>query len=203
MGFFKIHRFMRLVPVLLVGIVLLTLPACQTLREVSALRDVQFRLDAARNVSLAGVSLDRVQRYEDLTVVDVLRLTNAATQRRMPLEFTLMVGASNPTMNPAARVIAFDWTLLLENRETISGRFNEEVYIPSGATRQIPLTISLDLVQFFGNNLQELADLGLAIAGEQGVTSRIALRATPTLQTPIGPVRYPEPIMIVNRQIGR
>lgn len=203
MGFLKIHRFTRLLPVLLAGIVLLTLPSCQTLREVSALRDVQFRLDAARNVALAGVSLDRVQRYEDLTVVDVLRLTNAASQRRMPLEFTLMVGASNPTMNPAARVVAFDWTLLLENRETISGRFNEEVYIPSGATRQIPLAISLDLVQFFGNNLRELADLGLAIAGEEGVTSRIALRATPTLQTPIGPVRYPEPIMIVNRQVGR
>ena len=32
--------------------------------------------------------------------------------------------------------------------------------------------------------------------------TRIALRATPTIDTALGPIRYPQPITIVSRQVG-
>ncbi|NBB73682.1 MAG: hypothetical protein GVY35_08395, partial [Bacteroidetes bacterium] len=78
---------------LLIGVVS---TGCQTLREVTNLRKVQFRIDRVADAQLAGVSLDRVQSYEDLRATDILQLTRAAASGDMPLAFTIMVEAQNP-----------------------------------------------------------------------------------------------------------
>jgi hypothetical protein len=48
-----------------------------------------------------------------------------------------------------------------------------------------------------------MIDLALAVAGAGGEPTRVSLRALPTIQTSIGPIRYPQPIIIVSREIGR
>jgi protein involved in polysaccharide export with SLBB domain len=59
----------------------------------------------------------------------------------------------------------------------------------------------LDLYDFFSGRAEDLFGLALAATGAGGQTMNIALRATPTIQTPIGPIRYPSPITIVHRDV--
>ena len=100
----------------------LALPACTTLQQMAALKDVKFDLDGVAQPFLAGVDLQRVRGYNDLRPTDLLRLTNAISSRKLSLTFTLLVGAENPADNPVtARMLQLDWTLFLEDRETISG----------------------------------------------------------------------------------
>ena len=66
----------------------------------------------------------------------------------------------------------------------------------------MPVQINLDLVQFFGRNARELVDVALALTGPEGVSSRVRLVARPSIQTPLGALRYPRPITIVNRDVG-
>ena len=119
----------------------------------------------------------------------------------MPLSFTLNVGASNPAANSVnARLVQLDWTLLLDNTETISGIFNDERVIPPGSEVVLPISMELDLVRFFGRNAQDLVELAAAVAG-QG-TKEIALRARPTVTTPLGPITYPSEITILRQDVG-
>lgn len=179
------------------------LAGCQTLREVANLRKVQFAIDRVAEPQLAGVALNRVDSYRDLSASDVLRLTRAAASGEMPLTFTLMLDAENPADNSvAARLVTMDWTLLLDETETIRGRFEDTVRLEPGAPTTIPIPIELDLVRFFGDNARDLIDLALAVAGE-GDPKTVTLRATPTIDTVLGPMRYPEPITIVRRDVGR
>ncbi len=182
----------------------LALPACTTLQEIGALRQVRFDLDGVASPLLAGVNLERVRSYSDLRPTDVLRLTEAVSRRQLPLTFTLLVGAENPADNKvAARMVQMDWTLFLENRETISGVVNREIALAPGSPQQIPVEVSVDLINFFGNNLRDLVELALAVSGQEGgAPKNVMLRATPTISTPIGPIRYPEPITIVSRTVG-
>ncbi len=193
----------RLLPLLAVLFVA-TLPlGCTTLQQVANLRSVKFDLDSASDVTLAGVRMDRIRSYNDLGPLDIARLGAAVLTREAPLALTLNVGANNPGDNPVgARVVAFDWTLMLDDKETVSGAFNEEVFIGAGQRATIPLQIRLDLFQFFGNNTRQLVDLASAIAGQDGVSTRVKLIARPSINTPVGPIRYPTPITILSRSVG-
>lgn len=179
----------------------LALGSCATLQEIANLRNVDFDIDRVSNANLAGVNVQRLQSYDDLSGGDVARLAAAIARGEAPLSFTLHVGAENPATNSvAARLVQLDWTLFLDETETISGIFNDERVIAPGAKVDIPITMELDLVRFVGRNIQDIVELAAAVSG-QG-TKEIALRARPTVTTPIGPITYPSDITIVRRDVG-
>lgn len=176
--------------------------SCQTLREVANLRDVQFRIDRTSEGQLAGINLDRLDSYRDLSGTDVARLSSSLSRGELPLSFTLHLEATNPESNNVnARLTEMDWTLLLDDQETISGEFNREVVLSPGTPEDIPLGIKLDLVEFFDDNLQRLVNLAASVGG-QGPPTNVKLRMQPTVQTPIGPMKYPEPITVASRDVG-
>lgn len=182
---------------------LLALGGCTQLQQFQALRDVDFALDGVQQANLAGVDLSGIQRSSDVRPTDLLRLGQAASSGSLPLSFDLMVGADNPNTNTTARMLELDWTLFLQDRETVSGVFNRQVVLPAGQRSVVPISIQLDLVDFFGNNVGELLNIATALAGQQTPgPSEIRLVATPTIQTPIGPIRYPNPITIVSTAVG-
>jgi hypothetical protein len=184
-------------------LVLPALTGCQSLREISSLRQVDFALDRVSGAQLAGIDLERVRSYNDLTGSDLLRIGRAVSRNEMPFQFTVHVSANNPEENQRpARMVAFDWTLLLDEQETIAGTFNETVRLPAGEVVDVPLRMELDLLNFFERSSRDLVALALAVAGAEGASSRIQLRARPSIDTPIGPIRYPNDITIVSRDVG-
>jgi hypothetical protein len=196
---------MRILSRTLVYSVLLTLPlvsgSCTALQEIANLRNVDFAIENVTGTNLAGVNVQDVRSYNDLGGGEVARLLAALAGGEMPLSFTLNVGASNPAANSVnARLVQLDWTLLLDNTETISGIFNDERVIPPGSEVVLPISMELDLVRFFGRNAQDLVELAAAVAG-QG-TKEIALRARPTVTTPLGPITYPSEITILRQDVG-
>jgi hypothetical protein len=179
-----------------------SLVSCQSLREVANLKDVRFRIDRATDAELAGIRLADVRSYEDLGGADVARLAAAMSRGELPLSFTLQVEAENPPSNSVnARLTKMDWTLLLDENETISGVFDREVVLPPGEPTEVPLEIKLDLLEFFDQNLQGLADLATAVGGD-GPPSNVQLRVRPTVRTPLGEMKYPTPITVVNEEVG-
>lgn len=189
--------------VILACLSIILLPGCATLQEVANLRKVEFGIDALTGLRIAGVEARGLASYEDLGALDVVRIGAAVGRGELPVSFTLDVLADNPAENGVnARMVAMDWTLLLEDRETISGIFEDEVVIAPGETRLIPIRIELDLVQFFDGNARDLVDIALSLVGEEGEAKNVSLRAVPTIQTPLGPLRYPEPITIVSTSTG-
>ena len=203
-----VWRYSLTIPGFLLAIVIAStisgqLSGCTTLREIAALRQVAFTLDRVDEIELGGVRLDNIRNYDDLSFVELARLGAMLAREEMPLTFNLDIGALNPPDNKvSARLVRFDWTLFIEDRETVSGVFDDEINLAPGTPETIPLRIELDLLEFFGSNLTELAELGLAIADQGGEPKNISITATPTIDTAVGPIRYPEPIRIVSRTFG-
>ncbi|TVP55068.1 MAG: hypothetical protein EA351_11890 [Gemmatimonadales bacterium] len=181
--------------VMVVALVLI-LPSCATLQSILALGQVDFSLDRVHQVSLAGVSLDGVRGYEDLGARDILRLGLALSDRRLPLELTIDLRADNPADNPEARLVAMDWTLFLENRETVSGGLGEAVRMASGEATTVPVEARLDLLEFFDGRLEDLVNLAASLAGVEGAPVQLRMEVLPTIETSLGPIRYPRPIVL-------
>lgn len=175
---------------------LLLIPGCATLQSIAALSQVRFDLDGVSGVRLAGVDLERIRSYEDLSLVDAGRIGAAVVSRRLPLEATFQVGARNPEENPEARLLALDWTLFLRDRETVSGGVDQELLLPSGIRTEVPVRVSLDLMEFFEGSTRDLVDLALALVGAGEEPVEVRLDAVPTVQTALGPIRYPRPLSL-------
>ncbi len=182
---------------------LVLIGGCATLQQLAALRSVDFALDRVAQLSLAGIDLDQKRSYDDFGITDVARLTLALSRNELPLSFDLLVRGENPASNGTeARLMRFAWTLLLEDRETISGVFEDEVIFAPGMPTTFPLTIQLDLLEFFEGSASDLGELALSLAGEGGSPKNVALRAVPTISTALGPIQYPGTITILSAEVG-
>jgi hypothetical protein len=187
----------------LLAIAVVALTGCATLQQIAALRDVDFEVDRLSDVRLAGVDIARVTSFSQLSAADVARLASAVSQRTLPMEFRLHLTATNPADNTVdARLVRMDWTLLLQDRETLSGVFADETLLRRGVATDVPIGISLDLTDFFQGSAQDLFNLARSLANPGGPPTQVTLRATPTVDTAIGPIRYPGPITIVSRDVG-
>jgi hypothetical protein len=179
------------------------LGACATVQQVLALRNVDFTVDRVANVRLAGVPLDRVRSFSDVGLVDAGRIAAAAARGDLRLDLDLHLTAENPADNSVdARLVRMDWTLLLQGRETVSGVFADETLLRRGEPTDVPIAMSLNLVDFFEGSAQDLVELALSLTGQGGAPKEVTLRATPVVDTALGPIRYPRPITIVSREVG-
>jgi hypothetical protein len=177
---------------------------CATLQQLVALRNVDFALDRVSDPRLAGIDLGKIRSFDDLTVMDAGNLALSVSRNELPLDFRVHLTAENPADNRTeARLVRMDWTLLLQGRETVSGVFDEETLLPPGEPRDVPLTIRLDLMEFFEGSAQDLLELALSIADQGGAPKEITVTASPTIQTPLGPMQYPRPITILSREVGQ
>ena len=176
---------------------------CATLSQVAALRQVEFRLDRASGASLAGVALEGKDSYSDLGAVELARLVAAVTTKTVPLTMTVHVEGTNPASNNVtARLLEMDWTLFVDDVETVSGSLDRQFQFAPGQPTDVPIAVELDLWDFFGGRAEDLFDIALGASGAGWRKLDLALRATPTIDTPLGPIRYPTPITIVHKEVS-
>jgi hypothetical protein len=179
------------------------LAGCATLQQIASLRHVSFALAGVRDGRLAGVRLERIASYRDLSATEVGRIALAVAGNRVPLSFTVNVRAENPADNAAtATMVRLAWTLLLDDKETITGVLDTSYALPPGQPVTIPLQMSLNLSEFFDGPTESLIDLAAGLAGVRADPTRITLRAVPSIDTPLGRMSYPSPITIVSQTVG-
>ncbi len=182
---------------------MILLSGCVSLQEIAALREVHFHIDHVGNAALAGFDLTEVTSVHDIDPRSLLRLTSAVRNKELPMSFRLHLGAENPADNDVdARLIGLEWTLFIEDRQTVSGSLNEEIVMPPGQSVDIPIAVEIELFRFFDKNMADMFDLARNIAGFGGQPKELRLEATPTVNTPVGPIKYPGSIQILERRVG-
>lgn len=192
-------RLRRFVPpvafvVLLVG--------CATLQQIATLRTVTFAFSGISDVRLAGIRISEGSSFSSLTATDAARLGAAVVSNQVPIELIAHLAATNPPENTvAARMVDLDWTLFIEERRMLDGGLVGPVAIDPGHTADVPLDVRFDLVQLGSGGARDLFNLALAIAGYGAQQKDMRLELMPTIETSIGPIRYPNPIVV--RRLAR
>jgi hypothetical protein len=192
----------ELVAALAAALVALGGPGCATLETVGIAPRVDFFLDRVDRARLAGVDLDRVERAQDLGPLDMARIADAVRQRRLPFQFTLHVGVENEMASEVdLHLERLEWTLLLRDRETVTGTLDEGFVLRAREVTDIPIAMEVDLLRFFDDRGEDLVELALRAAGAGGEPMGLKLRARPTIRTSFGPFRYPQEITILDRAL--
>lgn len=195
------HTSRFLAPLALLA--LIVVPGCAALQQLAALRTVTFAFAGVSDVRLAGIRMGAGSSYSSLGLADLTRLGTAVVAKEMPLEFVAHVSASNPAANKVtARMVDLGWKLFIEDRQALAGRLGGAVAIEPGRTADVPLTVRFELLQLGSGGARDLFDLALAIAGYGTVQKDLRLELVPTIETSLGPIQYPAPV-VIRRAAGR
>jgi len=174
---------------------------------ITNLQRLQFKLDKVTGFSAAGVGFSNASKLSDFSILDAAKLLSAFNNSKLPIEFTLNVLAKNPndgtggTKQSSAVIKNLAWRLFIDSKETVTGNIGGITVPGIGQATNIPILMSLDLFKFFSDQGYDgIINLALALGGRNGSSARITLKATPTVETVLGPITYPGEIEIIDRE---
>jgi hypothetical protein len=184
------------------------LTSCSGIKDaITNAERLQWKLGSVSGMSVSGVDVSKITSFSNINPLDIIKLTNVFSTGKLPASFTLNLLAKNPegsggSPNSSDMIRSLNWRLLIDNVETIAGDIPNPITIPGvGKTATIPLTMNVDLLQFFNNQgLQNLVGLVLGIGGANGSPSRLSLKIKPTVDTFLGPFTYPGEITVIDRE---
>lgn len=178
-------------------LLMVTVSGCASIRQMTALRNVRFAFASVSDVRFAGVPIGPGTNFSQLGLTDLARVSAALVAKRAPLELVAHVNATNPEENlVAARMLELGWKFYVQDQETLAGRIGQPVVIERGQTVDVPVAVGIDLMKVKSGTARELFDLAVAIAGNGPIRQDLKLELTPTIDTAIGPITYPSPIVI-------
>jgi len=181
--------------------------SCSVYQTVVNLSRLQFKLGNVNNFTVSGINISNKKSLQDFNPLEILNLTQSIATGKLPASFTLNVEAKNPNDGSGgypktnATLKEFPWRLEIDDVETIAGNIGTPVTVPgTGEIQNIPLTMNIDLIEFFGNKgLDNLVNLALTLGGQQGSSSNLALFAMPTVSSPLGDIKYPGELKIIEQ----
>ncbi|MFA0964137.1 hypothetical protein AB9P05_20175 [Roseivirga sp. BDSF3-8] len=184
--------------------VLLLISGCDVMKQVQQLGNLarcQFRLASMKDTELAGVNVQNKNQLDDFSFSELSRIGTAYAQGDLPIEFILDVDVKNPNSEVAA-MNRMAWTLLVDDKETISGLVDQKVQIGANSMNTIPLNISFDLLDFFDSmGRDSLLNLVMNLAGQSSEPTSLTLKVKPSIEVAGTMINYPGYID-VNTEFG-
>ncbi|MBK7027856.1 MAG: hypothetical protein IPH45_00970 [Bacteroidales bacterium] len=173
----------------------LMMNSCDVLQQASQMANLskcEFKLQSVNQLTLAGINVQSIHKYSDLTLKDAAKLTAAVASGQFPLDFTLNIEAKNPN-TAAAGITKLDWILFIDGIEMTKGVVNQQVTIPANnGIAVIPMKMSVDLKQALsGKSLDAIVNFGLNLAGTGNKPTRFTMKLQPTINVSGFPITYP------------
>ena len=181
--------------------------SCSVFNVLKNISQLKYKLGTIGNFQLNGITITNKSKLSDFGPTDLLKITGAVANKKLPVTFILNVEAFNPNqregLNSASVSLTnFPWRLIIDDKETISGNISVPVTVPGGnQTTIIPLQMGLDLFSFFGDRgYERLINLALKLGGQGGSSTDVKLVAQPTISTEYGKLTYPGELTIISKE---
>lgn len=181
--------FRNLIPVVVIVFFAVSNFGCTAMQSISNLERMQFKLGSVHNFRAAGINISNVRSLNDFNLLDAAKLASAISGGKLPVAFTLDVLARNPNTpggyaNTTSAITRLDWRLLIDNKDILDGVIDSEIIVPgTGQQAVIPINMAFDMWPFFKNlGYEGIVNLALAIGGVNGNSSRLTVKATPSMK---------------------
>ncbi len=175
--------------------IIAVLSSCGIIKQNRAMRnfgECSFWLMDVQDVTLAGVDMQYVDQFSDLSFSETTRITTAVLSGHLPLSFILNVEVYNP--NPEKAIMnEFKWILFIDDKEITKGTVDRRLEVsPDGGKALLPIQLNIDLFNALsGESADAILNFGFKLAGLGGEPGRIKLKARPSVYVSGKKINYP------------
>ncbi|MDY0077050.1 MAG: LEA type 2 family protein [Bacteroidales bacterium] len=175
-------------------IMILTISGCNVLNQVSQVQQLalcEFDVHGVDKVRIAGIELAENMDRDDLNTAQLMQLTAAIFQKKMPVDFDLLLNINNPNDKPAA-MNRMDYELFIDNKQILTGQMNQPVNVGANTNSTIPMAIQLDLFKVLNDETQStLVNLAFKLTGDESDPAEILLKVKPYIKVGGRELAYP------------
>lgn len=181
--------------------VILVLTGCTAMKTIAAIYNLTnciFKFKSLTNLTVSGMNLSNGISAIDLP--KVLSLLNGGTSS-IPMNFTVNFDVNNPNQGTAA-FEAIDYILSIDDMQFTTGSFNQAFSIGAGETKQLPMTIGLDLAQLLkGDTKNSVTNIIKNFIGIGTTESKVNVQLKPSFK--VGEQTFKSPAYIpINFSFG-
>lgn len=176
----------RILTCITIALACMTLSSCEILQslatemtEYANLTKCEFSLKNVSNLSIAGVNVKALTNG-NITAADVLKLTSALLNKKVPMDMNVNINVKNPNQQNAA-MSAMDWQLEIEGTQYATGTTSQRYSIPQGQTSTVPLGVNTDLYNLFSKNGVESLKRFVSSFNNEGISSKVGLKIKPKI----------------------
>jgi hypothetical protein len=169
--------------------------SCSILDQTSEMKTFtkcMFRLLDVNDVVLAGVDVQDVQNFSDLSFTEASQLSMTALTGKLPLGFTVNIEVQNPNPEQASMNELY-WELFVDDKAITDGRIGKKLIVPpNGGTAIMPVDVQVDLFEVLsGESADAIINFGMNLSGSGGTPSRVKLKIKPTIYIAMTKIKYP------------
>ena len=189
----------------IIAIVMLTtsFTACEQLAQIASqaaqivnLKNCNFDVDGIDQITMLGMNLSKGMDKSNLNATQLLKVTNALLNKKLPVSFNVNLDVDNPN-SIAATLGKMDYIISLNDKEVISSTFNNGFSIPANSTGKVSIPISTDLFQLFSSETADaVLNLAFKLAGAQSNPVNLGVKVKPYIKINNQSLAYPDYITI-------
>ncbi len=185
----------KLKKTLMILFVTMGLVSCDVLTQVAQvanLANCKFSFDSVDQIQMLGVNLSKGMSKSDLNVGQLLNLTNAIMNRKLPVTFNVNVGVNNPN-TIAAAMSKMDYIVSLNGKEVVSATLNQNVNVPAQSSSTVSIPLTTDLFQLFSDDSADaIVNLAFKLAGASSDPVNVGLKVKPYITINNQQLAYPD-----------
>ena len=170
---------------------MLSVQSCDILQQMVTFTKCEFKMNSLTDTKLVGVDIQNKKSFSDLSYMDALDASKTFLTGELPLTFNLNIETKNPNATTAA-MQKMDWIVYIDDIKMTEGVMDQAISIPPGETRNLPITIKLDLKKILtGKTKSALLNFGFNLADAGNYPTRVRLDIKPTIDVAGIPLEYP------------
>jgi LEA14-like dessication related protein len=171
---------------------LFTVLSCTYLKELTALKDCEFRVGTLENPVLAGEDISKIFSLKDFSIEQTGKITKSILLGTLPLSFILNVEVKNPNQKNAS-LNRLEYLAFIDDIQIATGAVEEHVVIPSGGgIANIPLKVETDVLDLLKKEpMNTILNYALNLADNGKRPVRVNIKIKPWIQ--IGSIDHEYP----------
>lgn len=185
----KVTRF------ILIILVALGLTSCDVLlqmHQMANFANCTFDFNSVNSVEMLGVTLHKDMTKSDLSVNQLLQLTNALMRKSLPVTFNVNLDIQNPNSSDAS-MTKMDYILTLNNKKVISTTLDNQINVPANSSNMVTIPISTDLFELFsGESAEAIMNLAFKLAGASKDPVNVGIKIKPYITVSGQQLAYPD-----------
>ncbi len=173
-------------------IIVIFINSCATLKELITFTKCEFRVKSVREVTLAGVNLNRKTAIADFTMDDFASVAQAVIRGVVPMDFYIDLEAKNPNTQNAS-IDKIEWIVYIDDQEILTGTIDQKVSVPANnGLAIIPLKFQVDLKKIARSSAaRSLAEFALSAMQIGNHDSRLTVKIKPSVSVGSFLLTYP------------
>ena len=184
--------FYRMKRLLIFTAIVIMIPACAILSELTALTKCEFSFHSAQDPLVCGIDVNSRQSFTDFSFLDGQKIAANILNGTLPFHITANIEVKNPGVSTAA-VNSIQWITFIDDIQVAQGTVSDRVEVaPSGGVSMIPIRIQTDLFEYLeGDNPRTMLNFALNLVDAGNQPTRLSMKIKPSVLIGNQPVVYP------------